>query len=232
MRRCSPRSAPFSDISSRSGSAFRGGKGVATFIGVTLALDWRVGLLVTRHLARRCRNLAHLFAVGAGRRRAGAALSGPAAPCALCLLELLLVADDLRHASREHSSPCSPGEEPRIGAESGGFLARMTAAQRQRTPRPAPACAHAEYRTGDVCRAHRPLRPRDSGTRRKSRIWRAAAAAETPRAWPASADIAREIDVLAKHRRQAAVLRRGRISARTVPRWTAPPPLISDPRPR
>ena len=48
----SPASAPCSATSFRSGSDFKGGKGVATYIGVLIALFWPVGAGLRRDLGR------------------------------------------------------------------------------------------------------------------------------------------------------------------------------------
>ena len=47
---------------------FRGGKGVAVYIGVLIGLFWPAAVRVLRGVARRCRDLALLVAVGAGRQ--------------------------------------------------------------------------------------------------------------------------------------------------------------------
>ena len=47
-----PRSAPFSAICFRSGSAFKGGKGVATYIGLLLGFAFGPRPRLLRHLAR------------------------------------------------------------------------------------------------------------------------------------------------------------------------------------
>ena len=51
---------------------FRGGKGVATALGVLLALAWPVGVIAAGAVARDGADLALFVAVGAGRRRRGA----------------------------------------------------------------------------------------------------------------------------------------------------------------
>ena len=53
---------------------FKGGKGVATFLGVCLALYWPVGLLVAATWLVAAADLAHLLAFGADRDRAVAGL--------------------------------------------------------------------------------------------------------------------------------------------------------------
>ena len=63
---------------------FKGGKGVATFLGVMLALYWPVGLLAGATWLAVAGHVPHLVAVGAGRRRAGARLHDCLRPAALC----------------------------------------------------------------------------------------------------------------------------------------------------
>ena len=95
---------------------FKGGKGVATFLGVSLALYWPVGLLVAATWLAGGVDLAHLVAVGAGRGRAVAGLflcSGPRdyAPLALVLAALIFF------MHRENIRRLLRGEEPRIGVQ-------------------------------------------------------------------------------------------------------------------
>ena len=95
---------------------FRGGKGVATFLGVLLALDWRVGLsccavwlLVA--IARRISSLAALFA--AGTSTVWMLLFGRGEMFLLGVIMTLLVY--FRHAANIRR--LRTGEEPRIGAD-------------------------------------------------------------------------------------------------------------------
>ncbi len=60
---------------------FRGGKGVATFLGVTLALAWPAGLAACAHLACHGLPVALLLAGRSGRCRADADLAGALRPC-------------------------------------------------------------------------------------------------------------------------------------------------------
>ncbi len=98
---------------------FRGGKGVATFLGVTLALDWRIGLLaVATWLA-----VAALSRISSLSALAAAAL----APLYMALfgqpfyamLELIL-ALLIFAMHRENIRRILNGQEPRIGAKTGG----------------------------------------------------------------------------------------------------------------
>jgi acyl phosphate:glycerol-3-phosphate acyltransferase len=105
----------FWGISSRSGWAFRGGKGVATFLGTLIALAWPAGLLacaawlVVAGLTR----ISSLSAlVAAASAPVWLILSGHAEAAALCILLAALVF--VRHA--ENIARLRAGTEPRIGA--------------------------------------------------------------------------------------------------------------------
>jgi glycerol-3-phosphate acyltransferase PlsY len=98
---------------------FRGGKGVATFLGVTLALDWRVGLLaLATWLAvaffSRISSLSAL--VAAALVPLYMALFGETLYAMfVVILTLLIIA-----MHRENIRRILNGEEPRIGAKSSG----------------------------------------------------------------------------------------------------------------
>lgn len=98
---------------------FHGGKGVATFLGVTLALDWRVGLLalatwLTVAIFSRISSLSAL--VAAALVPLYMALFGePLYAMFMVILTLLIVA-----MHRENIRRILNGEEPRIGAKSSG----------------------------------------------------------------------------------------------------------------
>ena len=104
---------------------FRGGKGVATGLGVLLALDWHVGVLA-------CAIWLAVFAAHADQlgRRAGGVCGGP--DCRALLLAAVLVGGPARDRGarlgappRQHRAGCSPGRnrvsaarrEPGAGAD-------------------------------------------------------------------------------------------------------------------
>lgn len=95
---------------------FRGGKGVATFFGVTLALDWRVGLLalatwLVMALAARISSLSAL--VAAVLSPLYMALFGrPLFAMLELVLALIIIA-----THRENIRRLLSGREPRIGAK-------------------------------------------------------------------------------------------------------------------
>ena len=94
---------------------FKGGKGVATFLGVMLALYWPVGLLVCRDWIGATLHLANIFALRADRGGTRASLYDPAqracfmrrSPPYLALLIFVM--------HRENIARLIKGEEPRIG---------------------------------------------------------------------------------------------------------------------
>ena len=94
---------------------FRGGKGVATFLGVTLALDWRVGLLALATwlavaIVVRISSLSAL--VAAALTPVYFALMHKPRDVALEIILVMLIF--LMH--RENIRRIARGEEPRIGA--------------------------------------------------------------------------------------------------------------------
>jgi glycerol-3-phosphate acyltransferase PlsY len=97
---------------------FRGGKGVATFLGVTLALDWRVGLLAMATwlvvaVFSRISSLSAL--VAAALAPLYMALFGqPLAAMLELVLALMILA-----MHRENIERIISGSEPRIGAKAG-----------------------------------------------------------------------------------------------------------------
>jgi acyl phosphate:glycerol-3-phosphate acyltransferase len=94
---------------------FRGGKGVATFLGVTLALDWRVGLIALAiwlavALVLRISSLSALVAA-ALTPLAMALFGNPLYAVLELLLALLIFA-----MHRENIGRLLSGQEPKIGA--------------------------------------------------------------------------------------------------------------------
>jgi glycerol-3-phosphate acyltransferase PlsY len=94
---------------------FRGGKGVATYLGVTLALDWRLGLLalaiwIAMAAIARISSLSALSA--AALVPIGAIIFAPF----LAVLEFLLAAM-IFVTHRENIRRILAGNEPRIGAK-------------------------------------------------------------------------------------------------------------------
>lgn len=95
---------------------FRGGKGVATFLGVVLALDWRVGLAccatwLVVALIFRISSFAALFAAGLSVVWMLVFGQSQMALLGLALATLVFI----RHAA--NISRLLKGEEPRIGAD-------------------------------------------------------------------------------------------------------------------
>ena len=121
---------------------FKGGKGVATFLGVCLALYWPVGLLVAATwlgaaLIWRISSLSALIAIALSP--VYFLLLRPAtAMRALALLLAVLIF----FMHRENIRRLLRGEEPRIGAKEPA----MRTLRRQRAPRLAAAGAHRECR--------------------------------------------------------------------------------------
>lgn len=93
---------------------FKGGKGVATFLGTLLALDWRVGLIAcaTWALTAAAMRISSLSALVAAVVAAGAAfvLGGPVMGGAAALMTVLIF---IRH--RANIARLLAGTEPRIG---------------------------------------------------------------------------------------------------------------------
>ena len=94
---------------------FKGGKGVATFLGVTTRTCLACRTACGRNLAGGRRDLENIVALGADRCRAGAALrtlstAGPANALLVSLLALMIF---VMH--RENIARLARGEEPRIG---------------------------------------------------------------------------------------------------------------------
>jgi acyl phosphate:glycerol-3-phosphate acyltransferase len=101
---------------------FRGGKGVATFLGVTLALDWRVGLLALATwllvaIFTRVSSLSALIAAALVPLYM-ALLGHPFYAMLELVLALLIFA-----MHRENIRRLLDGSEPRIGAKSGAHAA-------------------------------------------------------------------------------------------------------------
>lgn len=96
---------------------FKGGKGVATFLGTLLALDWRVGLIAcaTWALTAAVMRISSLSALVASVVAAIAAflLDGPVVGAAAALMTLLIF---IRH--RPNIARLIAGTEPRIGKKS------------------------------------------------------------------------------------------------------------------
>jgi glycerol-3-phosphate acyltransferase PlsY len=102
---------------------FKGGKGVATFLGVSLALHWPVGLLVAATWAAaatiwRISSLSALIAVGLAPAYFFLLGARDYTPLALVLAVLIFVMhrDNIRRLLR--------GEEPRIGSRGMGDAAQ------------------------------------------------------------------------------------------------------------
>jgi glycerol-3-phosphate acyltransferase PlsY len=102
---------------------FKGGKGVATFLGVSLALYWPVGLMVAATWAAaaaiwRISSLSALIAIGLAPAYFFALGARDYTPLALVLAAMIFVMhrDNIRRLLR--------GEEPRIGARGTGDAAQ------------------------------------------------------------------------------------------------------------
>ena len=95
---------------------FKGGKGVATFLGTLLALFWPAGIAACLTWAAGGRGRADFLAVGACRGGAGAGLDQRSGNAASGLVTALLAAVIfLRHAA--NIKRLLNGEEPRIGGK-------------------------------------------------------------------------------------------------------------------
>ena len=95
---------------------FKGGKGVATYIGVLLGIAWPIGARLRRDLARDGRDFPHVLALGAGREP-GRALD-PAGDSARGSKAILFAALSLLlwFTHRANIGRLLAGTEPKIGA--------------------------------------------------------------------------------------------------------------------
>ena len=107
-------SPPSSATSSRSGSKFRGGKGVATFLGIMLALAWPAGLAACATWLAVAFATRYLLARRAGRRRRDPALALGLRPARRRLARHRAGRPRLRPPPRQHPPPARR-HEPRIG---------------------------------------------------------------------------------------------------------------------
>ena len=97
---------------------FKGGKGVATFFGILLAIAWPVGVLAGATWLAMAVAVPLLVAGGPDRRGAGAAVRLRASTPAIRSIALALfmaVLIFIRH--HENIARLLKGEEPRIGAK-------------------------------------------------------------------------------------------------------------------
>ncbi len=81
---------------------FKGGKGFATFLGVSFALAWPVGMAHWCDMAGRGRDLAHILSVHIDRRHNVLGLHVLSCGPAPCRVGVRPDRDDLHHASRKH----------------------------------------------------------------------------------------------------------------------------------
>ncbi len=108
---------------------FKGGKGVASFLGISLALYWPAGLLVAATWAGGCFCVAHFLAVGADRRRAGAGLFLRLRPARLCAAGGAPGDPDFLHAPGQYPPPVARrGAAYRRGSQRCERLATANAA--------------------------------------------------------------------------------------------------------
>ena len=134
---------------SRCGSRFKGGKGVATFVGVMLAAYWPTGLLVIATWLAVAYFWRISSLVGAGRRRARAGLYRRFRQFSLCLAGAGPGRHHLHHPSREHPpSAGGRGTAHRRGTKKTRDMSHPLSDAR--TPGLAQAGARAECRAGDL----------------------------------------------------------------------------------
>ena len=155
---------------------FKGGKGVAAFIGVLLGLAWPVGLIfcavwLVIALARKMSSLAALTAAVTSPIFAYViGLYDPAFDSIKLAATTAIMALILVYTHRANIGRLLNGTEPKIGSEkkrrademaSGGHKADAVAAGRLAAPHP-----HRECRPGDLPPIAQPHRLGRSGTRR------------------------------------------------------------------
>ena len=214
----SPRPARSSAIAIPVWLRFRGGKGVATLLGIALALHWPCGLVyavVWLAMLALTRDLVAGGHGGGGRAPVSAALFGRF-DLVLLLLALALIVlwkhrREYRAAAARAPSRGS-ARKRRVNAEPTTAIARLRLIRTAR------------HRPGHLSPAARALRQRRGGARGAARLARARRR-RGARRWPTAAIAEREIAASSGSAR-ATVPRRPRLSAAAAPSSTSAPPAL------